>query len=500
MLKSSLLFLAIGILFLLVADIEITTLDPMTEMGRMGWGALTPDFSSLYQIRFDLLNTVVFAFCGIALGIAAGSVLAFFFQRRPVRLACAFVRAIHEIFWAFLLIPIVGLNSVCGVLAIAIPYAGIFAKVYAEILEEADQRPLHALPPGTNPVVKFCYGVVPVIFGHLSHYTSYRFECALRSSAVLGFIGLPTLGYHLETAFREGYYSEASALLYIFFVLIASLKYWVKPKWAMAYVLLAFVMLAKEVRFSFENVARFFHEILPWPMRRQGVLDGSGDLSLPWADIWDWFAQVIRLEAAPGIWNTIVLTQIVLAATGVFAVLAIPALCRHLSGGLIRRPSSYLFIVLRTTPEYIMAYIFLQAWGPSMLPAVAAIALHNGAILSHLIGNHASLLQLRIDITKKRINRYAYEILPRIYGSFLAFLFYRWEVMMRESAILGILGIYTLGFYIDSAISDDKLDKAVLLILFTALLNMGIDHISQKVRRALKVSTKLVSNAVTSPL
>jgi len=67
-------------------------------------------------------------------------------------------------------------------------------------------------------------------------------------------------------------------------------------------------------------------------------------------------------------------------------------------------------------------------------------------------------------------------------------------VMMRESAILGILGIYTLGFFIDSDISDDKLDKAVLLIVITALLNMLIDTISQIVRRRLKVSTKLVTS------
>ena len=151
----------------------------------------------------------------------------------------------------------------------------------------------------------------------------------------------------------------------------------------------------------------------------------------------------------------------------------------------------YLLIIVRTTPEYILAYIFLTLWGPSMLPAVWAILLHNGAILAFLSSNNADLVQLRIDAPFKRIDRYFYEILPRVYGQFLAFLFYRWEVMMRESAILGILGIYTLGFYIHSAISDDQIDKAMLLILFTAILNMGIDSISQVVRRRLKISTKL---------
>ncbi len=53
---------------------------------------------------------------------------------------------------------------------------------------------------------------------------------------------------------------------------------------------------------------------------------------------------------------------------------------------------------------------------------------------------------------------------------------------MRESAILGILGIYTLGHFIDSAISEDQLDKALVLIIITALLNMGIDTLSQRIQ------------------
>ena len=129
-----------------------------------------------------------------------------------------------------------------------------------------------------------------------------------------------------------------------------------------------------------------------------------------------------------------------------------------------------------------------------MLPAIFAFALHNSAILAYLSSQNANLIELRLDAPRKKMNRYFFEVLPRIYGQFLAFLFYRWEVMMRESAILGILGIYTLGFFIDSAISDDKLDKAVLLIEITALLNMLIDTISQIVRRRLKVSTKLVTS------
>ena len=62
---------------------------------------------------------------------------------------------------------------------------------------------------------------------------------------------------------------------------------------------------------------------------------------------------------------------------------------------------------------------------------------------------------------------------------------------MRESAILGILGITSLGFFIDSAIADHQLDKAMVLITFTALLNMTIDSISNIIRKRYRISNKM---------
>ena len=495
MLKSSLLFLVIALAALLAADLAVTTLDPWAEMGRMAMGALTPDFPSLAGMLPAILNTVVFALCGISLAVAGGTVLAFFFAWTPVRLFCAFIRAIHEIFWAFILLPLVGLNPICGVLAIAIPYAGVIAKVYAEIRQESDSRPLEGLPPSSGRLSRFAYGILPVVFNDVKNYTSYRLECALRSSAILGFIGLPTLGYHLETAFREGLYSQAAALLYVFYLLIASIRLWARPKFILIPVMLAFVFISKELSISLDNVLRFFtYEILPWPMRREGFYDGTFTVVFHWPEIWDWAKEIFLGEGLRGAWNTVVLTQIALAATGVLTLVSFPLACVHFTGRTTRWVAHWVLIVVRTTPEYILAYVFVQLWGPSMLPAVLALSLHNGAILAYLTSHNADLIALRVDAPRRRNDRYLYEVLPRVYGQFLAFLFYRWEVMMRESAILGILGVYTLGFFIDSAISDDQLDKAVMLIFVTALLNMAIDTTSQLVRRRLKISTKLVTS------
>lgn len=82
-------------------------------------------------------------------------------------------------------------------------------------------------------------------------------------------------------------------------------------------------------------------------------------------------------------------------------------------------------------------------------------------------------------------------MLPRLYGQFLAFLFYRWEVIMRETAILGILGIATLGFFVDSALADIRLDRVILLIVITAILNIGVDSLSRLIRSRLRLSNQV---------
>lgn len=477
--RTSLVFLAIALVCLLFSDIAITTQNPWTEMGRLLLGLLTPNLFTVGDVGTALLRTIAFAFVGVTLGCSVGFLLSLAFRSRLVRTGCAFVRAIHELFWALIFLQFFGLHPLTGVLAIAIPYAGVFAKVYSEILDETDPMPGRVLPFGTSVISSFLFTRIPAAWPHLLSYTSYRVECGLRSSAILGFVGLPTLGFYLESSFAEGHYSEVGALLLLFYVLIATLRVWIRPKLVPLYIVAAPFFLGDGLPIVWSNAMRFFTEdIVPQPLR-----DGES-----WSALGSWLGDLLLTQALPGIWNTLILTQIALVATGLLALAAFPLISRYF-GGPVRRSVGHVFLVIgRSTPEYLLAYILLQLWGPSMLPAVVALALHNGGIIGHLIGRQSNELKLRPD-SPTGFNRYAYEIVPRIYSSFLAFLFYRWEIIMRETAILGILGIYTLGFYVDSAISEIRFDRAMVLILITALLNIGVDALSRRVRARLRLKT-----------
>ena len=231
------------------------------------------------------------------------------------------------------------------------------------------------------------------------------------------------------------------------------------------------------------NVMRFLtFDIVPAPLRGSSLFDVSS-----WVDLLNWMQALITSQAFPGIISTIVLTQIALVGTAFLSLALFPLISNKFFGKYGRMLGHLFLVVVRSTPEFILAYIFLQFWGPSMLPAIVALSLHNGAIIGHLMGRYSNEISLRPDHAHA-INLYGYEIIPRIYGQFLAFLFYRWEVIMRETAILGILGIATLGFYVDSALADIRLDRAIFLIVITAFLNVGIDSLSRYIRQRLRLS------------
>ncbi len=401
--QVSLGFFGVAVFCLIFADISVSTADPWGELLRMVHGILSPHLQAVENVGLALLYTLSFALIGVTLGVWFGFLLAIFFHLRAVRVFCAVIRAIHELFWALIFLQLFGLSPLTGLLAIGIPYAGVFAKVFAEILEEADNRPLRVLPPGTSAVSAFLFVRLPDAWRHFRSYTLYRLECGLRSSAVLGFVGLPTLGFYMETSFSQGDYSGVAALLMLFYLMIATLRLWMRRKLVPLYLLGAlFIIPWNAGTINLSNIARFFtSDIIPYPLRADGMtLEGFSGLA-------KWVWTLTANQAVPGAIATVQLTMIALAATGLVVLLAFPLI----SPLFFRRPGRLgghlLLVVIRSTPEYLLAFVLLQLWGPSMLPAIVALALHNGAIIGHLTGRFTEELRLRRD-RPKGLNLYFY--------------------------------------------------------------------------------------------
>lgn len=147
--------------------------------------------------------------------------------RWTVRGFVIFLRSVHELFWAVLFLAAFGLSPATGVLAIAIPYGGTLAKVFSEMLDEAPRRAADALEGlGASPSQRFLFGLLPSAAPDLAAYAFYRFECSVRAAAVLGFFGIPTLGYHLKLSFENLHYGEVWTYLYAMIALVLLLEAW----------------------------------------------------------------------------------------------------------------------------------------------------------------------------------------------------------------------------------------------------------------------------------
>ena len=142
-------------------------------------------------------------------------------MRTAVRGVLTVLRAIPELVWALLLVRAFGLGPGAGVLALAITYGGMLGKVYSEILESGDTRPARALlEAGSGRVAALCYGLLPGSAQELASYTVYRWECAVRASVVMGFVGAGGLGQLMDQSMKMLNGGEACSILIVFLLLV----------------------------------------------------------------------------------------------------------------------------------------------------------------------------------------------------------------------------------------------------------------------------------------
>lgn len=142
--------------------------------------------------------------------------------RQGVRWLLVLLRSVPELVWALLLVRIVGLGPTAGVLAIALTYCGMLGKVYAEILESSDTHATHALMQnGSSRLAALFYGALPSSASELVSYTTFRWECAIRGSVVMGFVGAGGIGQRMDESMKMLAGDEVSAMLIIFILLVA---------------------------------------------------------------------------------------------------------------------------------------------------------------------------------------------------------------------------------------------------------------------------------------
>jgi len=142
--------------------------------------------------------------------------------RQLVRWLLVLLRSVPELVWALVFVRVVGLGPTAGVLAIALTYGGMLGKVYGEILESGEHHAtVSLLRNGSSRLQAFLFGLLPQNAAELASYTVYRWECAIRSSVVLGFVGAGGLGQQLDSAMKMFNGGEVLTMLAVFVALVA---------------------------------------------------------------------------------------------------------------------------------------------------------------------------------------------------------------------------------------------------------------------------------------
>jgi len=142
--------------------------------------------------------------------------------RQTVRWTLVLLRSVPELVWALLFVRIIGLGPTAGVLAIALTYCGMLGKVYAEILESSDSHASDTLlANGSGRLAALLYGALPEAASELMSYTFYRWECAVRGSVVMGFVGAGGLGQRMDESMKMLAGAEVSSMLLVFVLLVA---------------------------------------------------------------------------------------------------------------------------------------------------------------------------------------------------------------------------------------------------------------------------------------
>jgi ABC-type phosphate/phosphonate transport system permease subunit len=179
-------------------------------------------------------RTVAYATTGVSLAIVlaipAGILASGVLVRQPalrlltsgvVRSVLGVLRAIHELVWALLFVAAIGLSPFAAVLALALPYGGILGRILAEMLQDVPTGPLASLgTAGANEGKVLLYGRLPTAFPNMVSYALYRFECGIRSAAIMSFVGLGGLGYQIQISLDDLRFAEVSTFVYCLVALV----------------------------------------------------------------------------------------------------------------------------------------------------------------------------------------------------------------------------------------------------------------------------------------
>ena len=377
-----------------------------------------------------------------------------------VRRLLAPVRSVHELIWGLLLLQMFGLNGWVAVLAIALPYAALLARVVSDQIDSRNPPASLALQRGgAGPGAAFVTAVLPSVGPSLISHMAQRLDCALRSAVLLGVFGLGGLGTDLVLSLQSLQFREVWSGLWILALAMGSLE----------------VLLS---RFPAGMILLLLSAALP-----AGLLWGTTlelDLSPPQLTDLSLFQALdgaALMEALTSTaWPALILSTLTLTLLGSAVAISGPVLGLMLWPG---RSSAHLqrwgWGLLRLFPPPLTALLLLLMVKPSLWLAGLALGLHHLGVMGRILvedldHNDPGLSQALRCMGAGRRQAWLMGELAPCSRSYLIYAASRCDVILRDTAVVGLVGGAGLGWQLIEALSSFYWAQVFWLVLAYAVL------------------------------
>ncbi|RDU35827.1 ABC transporter permease [Neobacillus piezotolerans] len=450
----------------------------------------------------------------LASGVLSNGKSAKFFSKLFFRGILGFTRSIHELVWSWLFVASVGLSPYAAIFALAIPYGGILGRIFADMLADVPLEPITALKTaGASRLQLLFYGYLPLVRADFVSYTMYRYECAIRSSAIMSFVGLGGLGYQIQLSLADVKYSEVWTYVYFLIALVILVDWWSslvrrsllnragKRNWGKASAMFAAVLVIVSWYYVYfaegaSLSSLFTKENADYAAKFFGGMLGIGEEIPAFMQPSSW-GNAVKLTM-----ETLVMSIMAIGFATIAAFLTVIPAARNIADGSLTSWKRWYdwplfalvrvsYIFSRAVPELVWAMMIVFILKPGLLPGAIALALHNFGILGKL---WAEVIE---DMDPRPVRNLAsagaskwqclfYGVLPAVLPKFLTYILYRWEVIMRTTIVVGFVGAGGLGQQFKLSMSFFHYSELTLLLLCYMVLVVLADFVSETARKAVK--------------
>ena len=442
--------------------------------------------------------------------------------RLGLRVALVATRAIHELVWALLFVSVLGLDPLVAVLAIALPFGAQTAQVFGETFDGVPPGPVRSLrSSGARPGAVLAYALVPQAAPLLLSYSFYRFECAVRSTVLLGVVGVGGLGQELVVSLQSRNWNEVWTVVAAVLLLSALVDLWSsRLRGDMAVAHCSEWTGGTERRGASSGRSRWARVsamvILPGVVvawLTSGVTLGgltsprTRDLTVRLLD------ELWPPQLPTGGWSTLAGSVLDTVAMAILAMLVAvlltvvigPWAASPRRGGVVHRSglgsrvgrgllwwgARLLLLVLRSIPPTVWAVVALLVLFPGVLPGALALGLYTGGILGRLVAEAWESVDTRARdaLRSSGVPRALSTLMATVPPSthqLLTYTLYRFEICVRETAVVGIVGAAGLGRLLAENLAVFRFPVVSTLLVASFVVSAATELFSRRLRRALR--------------